>query len=407
MNILVINAGSSSIKFRLVNRQNLSFVANGILDRIGTKKSQLSYCLYKEQVVIDKVEKLVLINDAAEGFKVLLDLLQNRVFINQSMELVTIGHRVVHGGEKFIQSVLISEAVIDAIRENIPLAPEHNPANLKGIEIFRKAFPSTPQVAVFDTAFHQTMPAKAYRYPLAEVLYTEHKIRRYGFHGTSHHYVAHCATQAFDTPLSQLNFITLHLGNGVSATAIQGGRSIDTSMGMTPLEGLMMGTRSGNIDPGIIFYLARNTKLDVDEIETLLNKQSGLLGVCGTNDMREIQQRADQGDKQARLAFEMYCYRIKKYIGAYFAILGRLDGLVFTAGVGENSSAVRLQVCQGLESLGIYIDSEKNNTVIKSTTEIQLKTSPVKIFVIPTDEENEIARQALICIESKSDLKKL
>jgi acetate kinase len=403
MKILIINAGSSSIKFRLVNQQNLSLVANGILDRIGTKKSQLSYCLYKDHVIIDNAEQATLINNATEGFKVLLDLLQNRIFLNQPMELAAIGHRVVHGGEHFMQSVLISESVIEVIRENIPLAPEHNPANLKGIEIFRKAFPATPQVAVFDTAFHQTMPAKAYRYPLAEALYIEHKIRRYGFHGTSHHTVAHCAAQAFDTPISQLNFITLHLGNGASATAIQGGRSIDTSMGMTPLEGLMMGTRSGNIDPGIIFYLARNTKLDLDEIETLLNKQSGLSGICGSNDMREIQRRADQGDKQAILAIEMYCYRIKKYIGAYFAILGRLDGLVFTAGVGENSAAVRLQVCQGLESLGVCIDPEKNSAVIKTATEIQVKASSVKIFVIPTDEEIEIARQTRICIESKRD----
>ena len=233
MKILVINAGSSSIKFRLLNKQDLSPVVDGILERIGTKDSQLNYCLFKEQGTIDKLEELVSINAAAEGFKLLLDTLRNRVCVNQPLDLVAIGHRVVHGGEQFMQSVLISGSVIDAIRENSPLAPEHNPANLTGIEIFREVFPATPQVAVFDTAFHQTIPDKAYRYPLPETLYSEHKIRRYGFHGTSHQYVAHCAAQVLDKPVSQLNLITLHLGNGASATAVQEGRSIDTSMGMT------------------------------------------------------------------------------------------------------------------------------------------------------------------------------
>jgi len=399
MKILVINSGSSSIKFQLVDKQDLSPVVDGILERIGTKYSQCRYFLYNEESGIhEKIEDPRLINSHTEGFKLLIDFLHNRMFINDTTNLAAIGHRVVHGGERFKQSVLITESVIDAIRENIPLAPEHNPANLAGIEICRETFPSIPQVAVFDTAFHQTIPTKAFRYPLPESLYEDHKIRRYGFHGTSHHYVAHCAARVLSKPISQLNLITLHLGNGASAAAIQGGRCVDTSMGMTPLEGLMMATRSGDIDPAIIFYLARNTGLDLDEIDTLLNRKSGLSGICGSNDMREIQQRANQGDKLAKLAIEMYCYRIKKYIGAYFAILGRLDGLIFTAGVGENSPTVRLQVCQGLENLGICIDPEKNSVAINSSTEIQANASPVKIMVIPTDEETEIVRQTLACI---------
>ena len=399
MKILVINAGSSSIKFRLLNSIDLSPVLDGTLERIGTEHSQLNYVLFK-QGFKENSEQSFAIKDYTDGFKLILHTLSNKVFGNGLIDLAAIGHRVVHG-EQFKLPALITETVINAITKMIPLAPMHNPANQKGIEICREIFPLIPQVAIFDTAFHQTMPAIAYRYPLPESFYTEHKIRRYGFHGSSHQYVTHCAAQVLNKPVSQLNLITLHLGNGASATAIQAGRSVDTSMGMTPLEGLMMGKRSGNIDPGIVFYLARNMGLDFDEIELMLNKQSGLLGVCGSNDMREILCLADQEDKQAQLAIEMYCYRIKKYIGAYFAILGRLDGLVFTAGVGENSPVIRLKVCQGLEHLGICIDPEKNSLAKSSEQEIQAETSPVKIMLIPTDEETEIARQTLTCIETE------
>jgi acetate kinase len=325
MKILVINSGSSSIKFQLVDKQDLSPVVDGILERIGTKHSQCSYSLYNESGIHKKIEEPRLIKSHTEGFKLLIDFLRSRMLINDPTNLAVIGHRVVHGGERFKQPALITESVIDAIHENIPLAPEHNPANLAGIEICRETFPSIPQVAVFDTAFHQTIPTQAFRYPLPESLYKDHKIRRYGFHGNSHHYVAHCAARVLGKPISQLNLITLHLGNGASAAAIQGGRCVDTSMGMTPLEGLMMGTRSGDIDPAIIFYLARNTGLDLDEIDTLLNRKSGLSGICGSNDMREIQQRADQGDKLAKLAIEMYCYRIKNIS---VLILPFLNGLM-------------------------------------------------------------------------------
>ena len=399
MKILVINSGSSSIKFKLVEQQDLSTIVDGILEHIGTKDSRICYSFYNARGNHTKQEEALLIISHREGFNLLIDLLHKLAFIKDSSSLAAIGHRIVHGGERFKQSVLITEAVINEIRKTIPLAPIHNPANLIGIDICRNTFPTIPQVAVFDTAFHQTIPAKAYRYPLPESLYAEHEIRRYGFHGTSHQYVANCVAELLGKPLSKLNLITLHLGNGASAAAIQGGRSIDTSMGMTPLEGLMMGTRSGDIDPAIIFYLARVTKLDLNEIKILLNQKAGLFGVCGSNDMQEIQHQAEQGDKQARLAIEMYCYRIKKYIGAYYAILGGLDALVFTAGVGENSPVVRLQVCQGLEHLGICINPDKNSAEINSATEIQSDTSPVKILVIPTDEETEIARQTLTCIQ--------
>ncbi len=400
MKILVINSGSSSIKFRLVDAQTFYPIVNGILECIGTQHSKISCSIYNEKGIHKKHEEFLLINSHGEGVKFLVDYLHNRGFIGVFGDLAAIGHRVVHGGEWFKKSVLITESVIGRIRKTIPLAPIHNPANLIGIDICRDTFPSTPQVAVFDTAFHQSMPAKAYRYPLPESLYSEHRVRRYGFHGTSHQYVANRAAEFLGKPLSQLNLITLHLGNGASATAIQRGRAIDTSMGLTPLEGLMMGTRCGDIDPAIIFYLARVSGLAIDKIETLLNQKSGLFGVCGSNDMREIQQRFKQGDEQAKLAIEIYCYRIKKYIGAYLAILGRLDVLVFTAGVGENSPEVRLQVCQGLEHLGICIVPEKNKAKINSATEIQNDAGAVKIMVIPTDEETEIAQQTQACIQN-------
>lgn len=399
MKILVINSGSSSIKFKLVNQQDLSTVVDGILENIGTNDSKINSSFFNANGIYTKQQEALIINNHREGFKLIIEYLYNLEFIKDSGHLAAIGHRVVHGGEQFKQSVLIREPVIDEIIKTIALAPIHNPANLIGINVYREAFPTIPQVAVFDTAFHQTMPARSYRYPLPEFLYTEHKIRRYGFHGTSHQYVANSAAELIGKPLSQLNLITLHLGNGASATAIKDGLSVDTSMGLTPLEGLMMGTRSGDIDPAIIFYLAEVSELEVNEIETLLNRKSGLLGVCGSNDMREIQQRMKQGDQQAKLAIELYCYRIKKYIGAYFAILGRLDALIFTAGVGENSSVVRSQVCQGLEHLGISIDSEKNSAEINAATEIQNNTDLVKILVIPTDEALEIARQTRACIQ--------
>ncbi len=400
MNVLVVNSGSSSIKFLVARSHDLSPIVDGILEGIGTNSCWFRYDLLNAQDVLGQKENIHRLNSYREGFELILELLRSKGLANEPATLAAIGHRVVHGAERFREPILVTDSVLDAIRENIPLAPAHNPANLQGIELCREIFPGIPQVAVFDTAFHQSLPPNAYRYPLPEFLYAEHKIRRYGFHGTSHDFVSDRAAEVFGRPLASLNIITLHLGNGASVAAIQKGRCIDTSMGMTPLEGLMMGTRSGDIDPAIVVYLARTAGLDTDTIDNLLNKQSGLFGVYGSNDMRQIQQRALEGDFRAKLAIEMFCYRIKKYIGAYIAILGQIDALIFTAGIGENCAEVRLEVCQGMDHLGILIDPEKNKVPIDSATEIQRGTSPVKILVIPTDEETEIARQTLACINS-------
>jgi len=287
------------------------------------------------------------------------------------------------------------EPVIAAIRAMIPLAPLHNPANLDGIEVARQLLPSVPQVAVFDTAFHKTMPPAAYRYALPEHLYRNYQVRRYGFHGTSHRYVAGEAARLLGKPLEQCNLITLHLGNGASAAAIREGLSVDTSMGMTPLEGLVMGTRSGDIDPAIPFYLQRVAGMDNGQIERLLNRQSGLTGLCGANDMREIHKRADNGDEAAQLALDVTGHRLKKYIGAYYALLGRVDAVVFTGGIGENDVALRAQVCEGLQGLGIQLDPVANVDASREARRISPSDSPVPVLVIPTDEELEIARQTL------------
>jgi acetate kinase len=294
---------------------------------------------------------------------------------------------------------VVDDEVAAAIRSLIPLAPLHNPSNLLGIEAARIRFPGIPQVAVFDTAFHQTLPPAAYRYAVPRELYDEHQVRRYGFHGTSHAHIAREAAHYLGHPPGELNLITLHLGNGASAAAIRGGKSIDTSMGMTPLEGLVMGTRSGDLDPAIPFYLIRQLALPPEKVESLLNKESGLKGVCGFSDMREIQQRAGEGDERAGLAFEMFCYRVRKYIGAYLAVLGRLDAIVFTGGIGENSGPVRRAVCDGLRHLGITVDEGKNGAVGGKTWEIQADGAPVRVLVVRTNEELEIALQAEAVVE--------
>ena len=310
-----------------------------------------------------------------------------------------IGHRVVHGGEMFHQPTLINETVLEGIRKMIPLAPLHNPAYLAGIEITLQHAANIPQVAVFDTAFHQSIPVHAFLYALPKALYEQQQVRRYGFHGTAHHYVAKQAAKFLNKPLSSLNMIVLHLGNGASATAIQQGQSVDTSMGMTPLEGLVMGTRSGDIDPAIPYYLSQNKAMSNKEIDTMLNKQSGLKGLCGENDMRTVHHKANTGDDEAQLALDIYCYRIKKYIGAYFAILGRVDALVFTGGIGENDVYVREKTCTGLEMLGIDINPQKNRQKNTTTRDISKKDEGVSVLVIPTNEELEIAVQTMACIQ--------
>jgi acetate kinase len=304
-----------------------------------------------------------------------------------------VGHRVVHGGETFQAPTIIDEKVIAAIRENIPLAPLHNPPNLTGIEVARAIFPDAPQVAVFDTAFHQTIPMKAFIYAIPFELYRKDRVRRYGFHGTSHAYVAERGAHLLNKPLTDVNLITVHLGNGASMAAVEKGHSIDTTMGMTPLAGLVMGTRSGDVDPALPFFLADHLGMSLKEIDTILNKESGLKGICGSNDMREVIDKKNEGDEQARIALQVYTYRIKKYIGAYYAALGHLDGIVFTAGIGENSPEIREMCCENLNRLGIIIDRKRNRAADQGEREISAPDSKVKLLVIPTNEELRIAQE--------------
>lgn len=307
-------------------------------------------------------------------------------------EIAAVGHRVVHGGERFTETVLIDDDVIKAVEEHAELAPLHNPPNLLGIRVAMRALPRAPHVAVFDTAFHQTVPAHAYLYALPEGFYKEGKIRRYGFHGTSHRYVAMRAVELLGMGQSEANLISCHLGNGCSATAIAGGKSIDTSMGFTPLEGLVMGTRCGDIDPAIVFHLSRVQGKSIDEIDRLLNKRSGLLGLSGSsNDVRELLRLEGEGDSRAALAIEVFCYRLKKYIGAYCAALGTVHALIFTAGIGENSPRIRARVCSGLEGLGIALDAEKNEGAVGRESDIAAEGTATRVLVVPTNEEKLIA----------------
>jgi acetate kinase len=401
MKILVINSGSSSIKYQLFNMPAETVLAAGILEQIGEAQSRLSHQTRNNRGEMEEIVTRAPVADHARGFRVIGTALRDSGAIKDMGELSGIGHRVVHGGEEFRQPTRIDKKVTDTIFRLIPLAPLHNPANLLGIEVAMQSAPQVPQVAVFDTAFHQSIPVHAFRYAIPQDLYEAHHVRRYGFHGTSHCYVAKQAAKLLDRTLKSLNLITLHLGNGASMAAVKGGRSLDTSMGMTPLEGLIMGTRSGDIDPAIIFYLERQSGLGRDKLEFILNHESGLKGICGVNDMREIEKLAGAGNARARLAIEMVCYRIKKYIGAYYAVLGQLDALVFTAGIGENSPLIRACSCQGLSHLGIDVDPQKNDRRSENAFEIQSTSSQVKILVVPTNEELEIAEQTVACIKGR------
>ncbi len=400
MKILVLNSGSSSLKFQLYQQDDLSVLASGLIEQIGDPKSTARLSFVDSSGNRQKRQHNEHVPDHQQAISVMAAMLRASGTFTEIEELAGIGHRVVHGGEYFHQPVLINEKVIAAIKELIPLAPLHNPANLTGIQVAMEHAAHIPQVAVFDTAFHQSIPAHAYLYALPYELYEKQKVRRYGFHGTSHGYVARQAARYLEKPLEELNIITLHLGNGASAAAIQGGKSIDTSMGLTPLEGLVMGTRSGDLDPAILFYLSRESGLNMDELDTLLNKKSGLKGICGENDMRTISEAAEQGDQQAHLAITIFCYRLKKYIGAYMAALGGVDAIVFTGGIGENSATVRQTCCQGLERLGIRLDEEKNSLRPEGILAIQAANSQISLLVIPTDEEHEIARQTIQVINN-------
>ena len=402
MKVVTVNCGSSSIKYGVYSADDCSLIASGLLEKIGSAESHLKQKRLAKDGTFETREISGPVADHWEGFEFIMKTNADDRIIKDDSELLGIGHRIVHGGELFSKPAIIDDKVISAIRKLIPLAPLHNPHNLLGIEVARKRSPDVPQVGVFDTAFHQTIPPHSFHYALPYELYTDHHVRRYGFHGTSHYYVATMAAKHLGRPLEEVNLITLHLGNGASAAAIQNGKCIDTSMGLTPLEGLVMGTRCGDIDPAVHFYLMRQTGMSADEIEKLLNSQSGLKGICGMNDMRQIQQKAEAGDERAMLALDMFCYRIRKYIGAYIAAIGRTDAIVFTGGIGENSAAVRERTCSGLDNLGISLDLKKNATVSGKVTEIQQDGASIKIMVVATDEELEIARQTIETINTRT-----
>jgi acetate kinase len=393
MNILVINCGSSSVKYELFEMDTRRVLTSGVLDRIGEAGGRLKHGWLDADGIQQQRIYEQDVADHHRAFDLIRQAMRESDVMDDINELAAIGHRVVHGGETFTQPALIDETVLAGIRKVAPLAPLHNPANLTGIEIAMAIAPDIPHVAVFDTAFHQTIPDYAFRYALPEKLYTDYGVRRYGFHGTSHHYVAQRAAEYLGVPLQSINLISLHLGNGASAAAIRQGQCVDTSMGLTPLEGLVMGTRSGDIDPAIPFYLARQAGMSYADIDDLLNRHSGLKGICGFNDMREVQQQAEQGNASARLAIDIYCYRIRKYIGAYCAVLGSVDAIVFTAGIGENAAFIRAQVCDELGGLGIELDTAKNKLHVDGVQDIATAESLVRILVIPTDEEWEIAMQ--------------
>lgn len=377
-----------------------SVLASGLIEKIGENDSlaKIKYVDAKGIEHKNEHQGSIKNHDAALGIMSRL-LIESNVIADLN-ELEGIGHRVVQGGSLFRKPTLVTPQVIEGIEQLIPLAPLHNPGHLAGMKVSLEQSPKVPQVAVFDTAFHATLPDYAYLYALPYKLYKEANVRRYGFHGTSHHFIVKEAARYLGKELSSLNAITLHLGNGASMCAVKNGQSIDTSMGLTPLEGLIMGTRSGDIDPAIMFYLARTQGYSIDDLDKLLNKESGLKGICGNNDMREVGKMAEEGDAQAALALQMFNYRIKKYIGAYSAVLGRVDCIIFTGGIGENDSEVRRNSCSELQNLGIEIDTVVNNQRCSTITQISTQNSPVKVLVIPTNEELEIALQTKAVIEA-------
>ncbi len=401
MKILVINSGSSSIKYQLLDMTDESVLAVGLVERIGEEMGHLETKMLPGKPQERKIELKQPIANHHEGMLAAIGSLtdESQGVLQNASEIDAIGHRVVHGGEDFHDSTIITPEVIEALKENIPLAPLHNPANLDGIEVAMELCRDAPQVAVFDTAFHQTMPRRAYMYALPYEYYQKNKVRRYGFHGTSHKYVATETARLLGKPLKECNLITVHLGNGCSITAVENGVSIDTTLGMTPLEGLVMGTRCGDLDPAIHLFLHKQKGMSLEEIDAVLNKESGLKGLCGMNDMRDIHAAADKGDERARLAVEVQTYRCRKYIGAFMAVLGRVDAIVFTAGIGENDTIVRELSLQGLEVLGVRLDQAANDQRSKEPFRISSEDSAVSVFVLPTNEELAIARETLQIVQ--------
>ena len=398
MNILVINAGSSSLKYQLLNPDTQEVLAKGLCERIGLD-GKFTYKPAGKEAVKDADVSMPTHSEAIQAvLNALVD--KDNGVIGSMQEIDAVGHRVVHGGEAFAGSVLITDEVMKALEECIPLAPLHNPANITGINACTAVMgKDVPQVAVFDTAFHQTMPPKAYIYAVPYRWYTENKVRRYGFHGTSHKYIAKATAAFLGKPLSELNSITMHLGNGSSMSAVQNGKCIDTSMGLTPLEGLMMGTRCGSIDPAIVPFMMEKKGMTPQEADTVLNKQSGLLGICGTSDMRDVHANIEKGDEKAALAFKMLTRSIKKVLGSYFFLLGNVDSIVFTAGIGENDEFVREAVCEGLEPFGIKVDKKENHTRKPGARVISTPDSRIPVLIIPTNEELEIATTTMRIVE--------
>lgn len=395
MKILVLNCGSSSFKYQLIDMDGEKVLAKGLVERIGIAGSRIKHTKTGQ----DPVSKEVDFPNHTVAIKFVLDMLVDNEHgvLSSLSELSAAGHRLVHGGEKFTSSVLVTPEVVKGIEEVIPLAPLHNPANLQGIRAVMEVLPELPNVAVFDTAFHQTMPAKAYVYGIPYKYYKENGVRRYGFHGTSHSYVSKRAAEILGKPVESLKIITCHMGNGSSITAVDGGKSVDTSLGYGTSEGVLMGSRSGNLDPSVMVFLMEQLG-DAGAVNNLVHKESGLLGISGiSSDMRDIEEAAAKGDERAQLALDILIYGVRKYIGAYAAAMGGVDALVFTAGIGENGISFRKAVCEGLGYMGIEIDAEKNNVRGKETI-FSTDNSRVKVMVVPTDEELVIARDTMECV---------
>lgn len=397
MKVLVINCGSSSLKYQLFNMEDESVMAKGLVERIGLEGSMLKH----QPAGKDKVEITAEIPNHKVAIKVMLDALLHKDYgvIEDIREISAVGHRVVHGGEKFSGSVLIDDKVMEVLKECISLAPLHNPPNIYGIEAVKELLPDVPMVGVFDTAFHQTMPEYAYIYGIPYELYQKYGVRRYGFHGTSHRYVSLRAAQFLGKPIESLRLVTLHLGNGSSISAVKYGKSVENSMGFTPLEGIPMGTRCGNLDPYIPIFIMEKEGVGLDKINDYLNKKCGVLGISGvSSDFRDIEQAAAEGNKRAKLALEVFTYQAKKYIGAYAAAMNGLDAVVFTGGIGENSILVRKMICDNMDFFGIKIDENKNNVRGKEI-DISSEDAKVRVLIIPTNEELMIARDTVALIK--------
>ncbi len=401
MKILIINCGSSSFKYQLIDMDHTEVLCSGLVERIGDAMGGLTH---KAHPGTDKEHKLSEEHpfpDHTAGMEMVMKLLTHPEFgvIKDLKEIAACGHRVVQGGEIFPKSCIVGDREVQWISDLAPLAPLHNPAHIQGIEVVRKLLPHAPSVCVFDTEFHATMPPKAYMYPLPYEMYEKHRIRRYGAHGTSHRYVAQQAAKLLGRDEKGFNVITCHLGNGSSITAVRDGICVDTSMGLTPLAGVMMGTRCGDIDPAVLPFLGRHTDMNLEQIDNMLNRQSGLKGICGMNDMRDIHAARAKGDQKAQLAFEMFAYTIRRFVGAYYAVLGRVDALVFTAGIGENDPDLRQAVCADLENLGIQLDLAANATRSPEARSISAPGARVPVLVIPTNEELAIAQATMALVQ--------